>query len=1087
MPKIILILFVCLFLPARGIFAANASTNLVNGSFEDGLKGWQVKGDVKLETATPMEGKVSLRIGPGAGSVFQRVRTGNGDHVSVSVAVKSEPTNAVSLIIRCLDNHGRELMRLDSATDIKLGDKVKPGKISFYMKEHPLTADVEVIISKKNSGGYVLADQVKFDAAHDNAPELKPAFKFDQYMQPFWQGKTIYNETVLMFSKNGQPATGRLMFHPSRIISVQNYGLTTNYAAGTDYTVNGRNLTVTPASRMTQVKDADLLKDEYSWNKLTGKQVVVTYEHTDTWSGPVQKFVGDSLPNTMRKLRTHSPLRVVAYGDSITFGLGESRLMHISPYMPPYPELFVARLKQIYHDDAIQLFNSAQSGATSDWGARMAGRMVASLNPDLVTIAFGQNDFWSIPADTFANNISNIIQTVRAANPHAEFLLVSTLRFDPAYTTNAEYWKRVGEYAAKLKAMTVPGVQFVDMTAISEAIYAAKKPKDCLNDPLHPNDFLARWYAQSLMAALDPVSGGTAMNAPFSIQQRDGIFWLTKPDGVRFFSLGVCCVNQGESRGQLNSTNPGYVAFQHYADSNRWADATLKRLESWKFTTIGGWSDYAALKNVHDADVAFIPVLAIGMSCGAPWRDMWDTNLIAQMYQIARDKILPLRDDPRVLGYYSDNEMGWWNAALFKMTLEQPPASGQRQRLLQLLRETYHNHWSELLKDFEPEGIGSFKELNQRGMLYLRPGSNGIHTYRRFLGLMAARYYSLVREIIHTYDPRGLVLGDRYQSFYYPEVARAAASSVDVISMNLNAAWNDGSFPRFYLDTLHALTGKPVYVSEFYMSADQNRTGDKNDSSTFPVVATQKERAAGFYNTVEALARLPYVVGADWFQYYDEPAHGRGDGEDYNFGLVDIHDKPYEALTATARSLDLKAIKGTPHAARPDASLGVPPAPHDPLGHFTIRLALKDWDRERGFVKPVSEFPIADLYACWDSKAVYLGLYAQDITDADYYRDKIVPEVDRSQWIISLGKTQKPIHVQIGPGGPPVCDQAGIRVVNLAGEYMNTRNIAALALPAKLFGKTEFKPGDTIEFDSTFFSQCRADIVKWKGKFTLRR
>jgi lysophospholipase L1-like esterase len=197
---------------------------------------------------------------------------------------------------------------------------------------------------------------------------------------------------------------------------------------------------------------------------------------------------------------------VVAYGDSITHGIGTSRLMHISPYMPPYPELFVARLKQIYHDDDIQLFNSAQSGATSDWGARMAGRMVASLNPDLVTIAFGQNDFWGTPADTFGNNITNIIQTVRSKNPRAEFLLVSTLRFDPAYTTNSAYWKSVGEYAAKLKGMAGPGVQFVDMTAISGAIYAAKKPKDCLNDPLHPNDFLARWYAQSLMAALDPAS-----------------------------------------------------------------------------------------------------------------------------------------------------------------------------------------------------------------------------------------------------------------------------------------------------------------------------------------------------------------------------------------------------------------------------------------------------------------------------------------------------------------------------------------------------------------------------------------------------
>jgi lysophospholipase L1-like esterase len=510
MPKNILVTFTCLLLTLRGTFAANLPTNLVNGYFEDGLKGWWTKGDVKLEKTAPMEGKASLCIGPGAGSVSQRVRIGNGDHLWVSVAVKSEPTNTAILIVRYLDKNGRELMRLNSATDIKPGDKVKPGTIVFYMKEHPLTADVEVIISKKNAGGYVLADQIEFVASHGNAPELKPACDLDQYMQPFWQGKIVYNETVLMFSENGRPATGRLMFEPSRVISVKNYGLTTNYTERTDYILDGRNIICAPSSRMTQVKDADLIKGELNWNEIVGKQVVVTYEHDDTWTGPMPGYVGDDLPNTMKKLRDHEPMRVVAYGDSITHGIGTSRLMHISPFMPPYPELFVARLKQIYHDDDIQLFNSAQSGATSDWGARMAGRMVASLNPDLVTIAFGQNDFWGTPADTFANNIFNIIQTVRAKNPRAEFLLVSTLRFDPAYTTNVVYWKSVGEYAAKLKAMAGLGVQFVDMTSISEAIYTAKKPKDCLNDPLHPNDFLARWYAQSLVAALDLASSRPA-------------------------------------------------------------------------------------------------------------------------------------------------------------------------------------------------------------------------------------------------------------------------------------------------------------------------------------------------------------------------------------------------------------------------------------------------------------------------------------------------------------------------------------------------------------------------------------------------
>jgi hypothetical protein len=350
---------------------------------------------------------------------------------------------------------------------------------------------------------------------------------------------------------------------------------------------------------------------------------------------------------------------------------------------------------------------------------------------------------------------------------------------------------------------------------------------------------------------------------------------------------------------------------------------------------------------------------------------------------------------------------------------------------------------------------------------------------------MAERYYSLVHEIIRTYDSRGLVLGDRYQSFYYPEVAQASAAYVDASSSNLNAAWNDGTFPRFYLETLHALSGRPVIVSEFYMAAQQNRSGNRNDASTFPTVRTQAERARGFRNTVEALARTPYVVGVDWFQYYDEPAHGRFDGENYNFGLVDIHDKPYELLIAAARSLDLVALKNRLPIVRPDASLGVPPAPRNPLGQFTIGLALKEWDRERGFVKPASAWPVADLYICWNKQAIYLGLYAQDIVEDNYYRNKIVPEVDRAQWTVTLGETNQPIHARFGRGAPAICDEPAVRIVNLSGVYMNTRNIAALELPARLFGKTRFKPGDNIELGSTFFTHCRAERVEWKGKFAL--
>jgi hypothetical protein len=143
---------------------------------------------------------------------------------------------------------------------------------------------------------------------------------------------------------------------------------------------------------------------------------------------------------------------------------------------------------------------------------------------------------------------------------------------------------------------------------------------------------------------------------------------------------------------------------------------------------------------------------------------------------------------------------------------------------------------------------------------------------------------------------------------------------VDVCSSNLNASWEDGTFLRCYLDTLHALTGKPILISEFYLAATDNRSGNKNSQGAYPVVATQRQRAEAARSTLLALTRLPYVLGADWFQFTDEPIHGRDDGENFNFGLVDIHDRPYEELTAMFSSLAVDQLKAQSPPERQNAS-----------------------------------------------------------------------------------------------------------------------------------------------------------------------
>jgi hypothetical protein len=580
-----------------------------------------------------------------------------------------------------------------------------------------------------------------------------------------------------------------------------------------------------------------------------------------------------------------------------------------------------------------------------------------------------------------------------------------------------------------------------------------------------------------LTLSLFSVSGAAP---PFSIQRTGERFTLVDPVGQPFFSRGVCVLTQGESRESFDPENPSYAAWQQYEQPEKWADVSLQRLSDWKFTTVGGWSDYKRFIKSTNMLRAFTPVLHIGSTAGAPWWDMWDAKNIQRMDDVARKQILQYRDDPRLLGYYTDNELGWWNATLWKMTLEQTPTSGQRKRLVQLLRDTYQNDWGRLEKDFIVEKAASWRDLQKRGMLFLRPGSSGIHVMRQFLAMIADRYYQLTREIIRKYDQRALILGDRYQSFYYPEVARAGAKYVDAISSNLNASWNDGTFLRCYLDTLHRLTGKPILISEFYMAAKENRSGNKNSQGIFPAVDTQPERAAAARNTLEALCRLPYVIGIEWFQHHDQPRHGRADGENFNFGLVDIQDRPYDELTDMFANFDCKRVPAA--ASRTDASQGIPRAPADPLQDFAPMKALRHWDRERGFVKPISEFPLADLYLCWSTNTLYLAIYGWDIVEDAFYSGRSVPKSDRPLWVANC---QPPIRARLGAGREPIVSDPAIVVHNLSGLNLLVRNIAIMEVPAARLGKSAFAVGDSVEISSTLLTHAQAYRIDWQGRFRL--
>ena len=74
-------------------------------------------------------------------------------------------------------------------------------------------------------------------------------------------------------------------------------------------------------------------------------------------------------------------------------------------------------------------------------------------------------------------------------------------------------------------------------------------------------------------------------------------------------------------------------------------------------------------------------------------------------------------------------------------------------------------------------------------------------------------------------------------------------------------------------------------------------------------VADQQERGLQYVQVLSTALAQPWCVGAHWFQYIDEPITGRGDGENYNIGLVSVGDVPYPELVNQAKEVNANIYK----------------------------------------------------------------------------------------------------------------------------------------------------------------------------------
>lgn len=385
----------------------------------------------------------------------------------------------------------------------------------------------------------------------------------------------------------------------------------------------------------------------------------------------------------------------------------------------------------------------------------------------------------------------------------------------------------------------------------------------------------------------------------------EGVWWFLSPQNKAEFLNGVTTVQP--SLDSWDAKGPRYVSGDWDpagtpAGVARWAEMTALRVRAAGFKSLGAWCNPALhdgpLPMTRDLNVCrWVPYGA--MLFGAEWQRGADAAIRAQA--------TPLRENRNLIGYYIDNELEWNTAAMgprlfFDNLGAQDP---NRREVFGVIRsiwqtvEAFNSDWHTSLTDWS--------ELERNGRLPQAPSPTFERLETRWLAHVAEAYFRITTSLIRKYDPNHLILGCRYRGGVPAEVPQGARDYTDAQSINYYAA--DSLLDAQTFQAIAERSNQPVIVSEYSFHAPDGRSGNRNRSGFPGGVANQAARAAGYRLMTRRLAQVPYVIGADWFQWMDEPPAGRArDGEDANLGVVDLHDQPYqplvEAIRETAPLLD---------------------------------------------------------------------------------------------------------------------------------------------------------------------------------------
>jgi hypothetical protein len=384
---------------------------------------------------------------------------------------------------------------------------------------------------------------------------------------------------------------------------------------------------------------------------------------------------------------------------------------------------------------------------------------------------------------------------------------------------------------------------------------------------------------QSAVAASSNASKGAKSAKPmftptgyFNTAEKHGRWFLVTPQGDPFYASGIDSVaTDGSGTDQVTGQCPYCeTVAADFPSTAAWATATIAQLRSWGFNSLGSFSDNTDLGPQMPYEVQ------LSMASGDDW---FAPSFVTNADNVAATQVAPLANDPNVIGYFTDTELDWG------------PLLGSGA-----------NTYNTVLAQY----------------LALPAGSPGLAVAQQYVGnpsgflyALATRYFSVTTAAIRTYDTHHLILGVKAEGQEIePSLLEAAKPYVNVFSIEDYDLWPgfdqgaDDFWPAYLpvapnLADFEADFNGPFMIGEYSFIAYGPET-----PNTLPGIylsaPNQQARAVDYENYLAPLYEdAPWLVGDDWFQYVDEPVNGRtGDGEDDNFGMIDVNGNPYPTMVS---------------------------------------------------------------------------------------------------------------------------------------------------------------------------------------------